>query len=263
MIGPLAGVSVLVTRPPHQAGVLVEKIRAAGGIPILFPVLEIRDISDQRPLLELIGRLDEFDMAIFVSPNAVNKAMNLITANRTIPSRLRLATVGPGTVASLQRFGVNSVIAPTTRFDSEALLDMAELKEIAGKRVVIFRGDGGRDLLGQTLLERGAKLEYAECYRRVKPNADVSPLLEALARGELKAVTITSSEGLRNLLDMVGKADQFRLEKIPLLVSHERIAKAAKKMGWLHVILTSPGDDGFLEGLSNYFRPRVAGGNSP
>ena len=102
---------------------------------------------------------------------------------------------------------------------------MAELKEVAGKRVVIFRGDGGRELLGQTLLERGAKLEYAECYRRAKPVADIAPLLEALVDGQLKAVTMTSSEGLRNLFDMVGASGQAWLKKIPLFVSHERIAK--------------------------------------
>ena len=149
MTKPLTGIDILVTRPAHQAGALAEKIRAAGGEPVLFPVLEILDIADPRPLLELIGRLDEFDLAIFISPNAVNKAMSLIQANRAIPSGLKFAAVGQGTVAALQKFGVRSVIAPTKRFDSEALLEMAELKEVAGKRVVIFRGDGGRQLLAK------------------------------------------------------------------------------------------------------------------
>jgi uroporphyrinogen-III synthase len=259
---PLTGVAVLVTRPAHQAGALAEKIRAAGGNPVVFPVLEILDMADQRPLVELIGRLDEFDLAIFVSPNAVNKAMSLIRANREIPPGLTFGGVGQGTAAALRKFGIGPVIVPTKRFDSEALLEMAELKEVAGKRVVIFRGDGGRELLGQTLMERGAKLEYAECYRRAKPPADIAPLLEGLVNGELKAVTMTSSEGLRNLFDMVGKSAQVWLTKIPLFVSHDRIAKIAGKLGFADVILTSPGDDGLLEGLLNYFRLKAAVGNS-
>jgi uroporphyrinogen-III synthase len=258
---PLTGVGVLVTRPAHQAGALAEKIRAAGGNPVLFPVLEILDIADPHPLLELIGRLDEFDLAIFISPNAVNKALSLIQANREIPSGLKFSAVGQGTVAALQKFGIRSVIAPTKRFDSEALLEMAELKEVAGKRVVIFRGDGGRQLLGQTLIERGAKLEYAECYRRAKPVADVAPLLEGLVDGRLKAVTMTSSEGLRNLFDMIGTSAQAWLTRIPLFVSHERIARSAEKLGFADIIITAPGDDGLLEGLSNYFRLKAPVGN--
>ncbi|MDE2365302.1 MAG: uroporphyrinogen-III synthase [Betaproteobacteria bacterium] len=262
MIKPLNGITVLVTRPAHQAGGLVDRIRAAGGIPILFPVLEILEVTDSHPLLELIGRLDEFDLAIFISPNAVDKAMSLIRARRSLPPCLRFAGVGEGTVKMLGKFGVDAVIAPTARFDSEALLDMAELKHVEGKRVVIFRGNGGRELLGKTLLERGAMLEYAECYRRVKPAADTAPLRKALANGDIGAVTITSSEGLRNLLDMVGEPAQAWLKQIPLFVSHERIAEIARKLGFAHVIFTFAGDDGLLEGLLNHFRPDLRDGQS-
>ena len=79
MTKPLAGIDILVTRPTHQAGELADKIRIAGGNPVLFPVLEILDIPNLHPLLDLIGRLDEFDIAIFISPNAVVKAMSLIS----------------------------------------------------------------------------------------------------------------------------------------------------------------------------------------
>ena len=259
MVEPLTGITVLVTRPAHQAGGLADRIRAAGGIPILFPVLEILDITDARPLLALIGRLDEFDLAIFISPNAVNKAMNLI-GRRPLPQGLRFAAVGQGTVKTLEKFGIDPVIAPATRFDSEALLDMPELKQVEGKHIIIFRGDGGRELLGKTLLERGATLEYAECYRRAKPDADTASLVEALARGKISAITITSSEGLRNLFDMVGEPAHAWLRRIPLFVSHERIAQTARKLGCVQVILTSAGDNGLLEGLSNYFREEAHGG---
>lgn len=250
---PLTGINILVTRPVHQAGNLAAAIRAAGGTPVLFPVLEISDVKDPRPLLDLIARLDEFDLAIFISPNAVNKAMNLILTKRALPPRLRIATVGQSSAKELKQFGVSEVIAPTTHFDSEALLDMAELQQIEGQRVVIFRGDGGRELLGDTLVKRGATVKYAECYCRVRPNTDIAPLLQAWASNAMHAIVASSSEGLRNLFDMVGNSGQSRLRKTPLFVSHERMAKIAKKLGFIDVILTAAGDEGLLQGLSDYF----------
>ncbi|MDO8437246.1 MAG: uroporphyrinogen-III synthase [Nitrosomonadaceae bacterium] len=255
MTKPLTGITILVTRPAHQADNLATAIRAAGGNPVLFPVLEIREVKDSRPLLDLIARLDEFDLAIFISPNAVNKAMNLILTQRALPAGLRIAVVGQGSARELKQFGVSEVIAPTTRFDSEALLEMAELQQIQGKRVVIFRGDGGRELLGDTLVKRGATVKYAECYSRVRPDTDIAPLLQAWASNALHAIVVTSSEGLRNLFDMVGDAGQSWLRKTPLFVSHERIAQMAKKFGCAEVISTAAGDEGLLQGLSDYFNP--------
>jgi uroporphyrinogen-III synthase len=258
----LTGTNILVTRPAHQAGQLAEKIHLAGGHPVLFPVLEIRDTANPMLLQDLIRRLDEFDLAIFISPNAVNKAMTRISATRTLPPKLKVAAVGQGTSRALAHFGIDNVIAPAKRFDSEALLEVAELREVTDKRVVIFRGDGGRELLGDMLWKRGAIVEYVECYRRVKPEVDIMPLLRTAASGGLDAITITSSEGLRNLCEMVGDAEQAWFKKAPLFVSHERIAHTAKTLGFTHVILTGPGDDGLLEGLSNYFRSRANAENS-
>ena len=252
----------MVTRPMHQAGELAAGIRAAGGNPVMFPVLEILDVKDQRPLLDLIARLDQFDLAIFISPNAVNKAMNLIREKRaqgTLPPGLKVATIGQGGVRELAHFGVGEVIAPTERFDSEALLEMAELQQLKGKRVVIFRGEGGRELLGNTLVQRGATLEYAVCYRRSKPDTDahaVAALLQAWTRNELHAITVTSSEGLRNLFGMVGEFGQQWLKKTPVFVPHERIAQVARELGLTRVMVTAIGDEGLLSGLQEYFQKK-------
>lgn len=251
--GALAGRSIVVTRPAAQARQLAGLIRAAGGIPVLFPVLEILDSGDLRPLHALIDRLEEFDLAIFISPSAVNKAMNLITARRQLPPGLSIAAIGRGSARELKHFGVGEVIAPARKFDSEALLELPELTEIAGKRVVIFRGDGGRELLGDTLVARGAVLEYAECYRRGKPNSNAAPLLKAWARNELHAIVVTSSEGLHNLFDMVGKLGQSWLRKTPLFVTHARIAATARELGLAAVIEAGPGDAELAEGLVRYF----------
>jgi len=244
---------IVVTRPAGQADTLAGMIASRGGRALVFPVLEIRDVEDVRPLLGVIDRLDSFDLAIFISPNAVNKAMNLIQPRRAWPAALPAGAVGRESEKQLRRHGVERTIAPQGRSDSEALLALPELHAMAGKRVVIFRGDGGRELLGDTLTARGATVEYAECYRRARPAGDVTPLLTAWARGEIDAVTITSSEGLANLFDMVGKLGQQWLRRTPLFVPHERIAGNARMLGLEKVILTEPGDAGLVAGLEAFF----------
>jgi uroporphyrinogen-III synthase len=245
----LVGLGILVTRPAHQAQHLVELIRTAGGTPILFPVMEIVDLPDVRPLNAVIDRLDEFQLAIFISPNAVTKAMNLIHARRTLPPGLRIAAIGKGGRKALAQFGIAQVLVPEHRFDSEGLLALPELQQMAGKKVVIFRGDGGRELLGDELQRRGGQVEYAECYRREKPQADNAQLLHLWARNGLHAITVTSAELLHNLFDLVGKLGQQWMKSTPLFVPHERIAEAARGMGLTQVIVTPPGDEGLLAGL--------------
>ena len=249
---PLAGKGIVITRPAHQAANLAGLIRAEGGNPLLFPAIEITGIEDSRPLLALIDRLDDFDWAIFASPNAVTKAFDLIDARRAWPARLRAAAVGRGSVRELNQRGVREVVAPA-RFDSEALLDLPEMQEVAGRRVVIFRGVGGRGLLGDTLAARGAAIEYAACYRRDRPRGDAALLLNAWSRDELHAITATSSEGVRNLTVLVGAAGTVPLQKTPLFVPHPRIAAAARELGFSTVVETAQGDDGIISGLLRWF----------
>jgi len=250
----LTGINILVTRPVHQSGFLADGIRAAGGNPILFPVLEITDVKDATPLINLINRLDEFDWAIFVSPNAVNKAMSFMVKQRTLPSHLKIAAVGKSSADTLKHYGVNEVLIPTEHSDSEALLKREELQNMTDKRVVIFRGNGGRQLLGDTLIRRGAIVEYVECYQREKPNVDITLLLAAWSQDEIHAVIITSSEGLHNLFDIMGELGQQLLKSTPVFTVHERIAQTAKCLGLEKVVKTSAtGDEGLLESLRMYF----------
>jgi uroporphyrinogen-III synthase len=247
--GRLAGRCIVVTRPAGQNERLAQMIRAEGGEPIVFPVLEILDLEDTRGLVAAADRLDDYDLAVFISPNAVDKALNVILARRAWPRRLRAATIGRASEKALARYGVTDVIAPSGRFDSEALLALPQLDDVRGWRVVVFRGDGGRELLGDTLRERGATVDYIECYRRVRPNADVEPLLKRWGRGEVDAVTVSSSEGLRNLYDMLGKLGQAWLKRTPLLAPHARIAENARALGCERVIETGPADEGLCAGL--------------
>lgn len=251
---PLKGMGVVVTRPAHQAQHLAHLIERAGGEAILFPVLEILDPDDLRPISALIKRLDEFDVAIFISPNAVNKALNLIRAQRQLPPQLMIAAIGKGSKKALEHCGIRQVIAPEKQFDSEGLLALPRFQDMRGKRVVIFRGEGGREMLGDTLTARGANLEYAECYRRSKPSIDTTPLLNRWARGDVHAVTVTSGESLDNLFDLLGTLGQQWLKKTPLFVPHERIAQVAREMGLTRITVTAPGDEGLITSLSEWAR---------
>ena len=250
---PLAGRHIVVTRPAEQALHLAELIAAAGGEVLLFPVLSISDIEDPAPLLAMAARLDDYDLAIFVSPNAVERALTPILAGRSWPPGTAVATVGKGSERALARFGITRVIAPSLRFDSEALLELPELQQMAGRRVVIFRGDGGRELLGDTLRARGARIDYVSCYRRSKPDSDGAPLMTLWARRELDALTVTSSEGLRNLHEMLGSAGRQALGQTPLFLPHQRIAEEAAMLGLTALVLTPPGDEGLVAGLCQYF----------
>ena len=242
---PLAGLKIAVTRPRDQAVQLAWRIEQAGGIPLLFPLLDIAPAQDSRTLHEQISRLIQFDLAIFISPNAVQYGMAAIRAVGDLPPALRIATVGHGSAKALRELGLGKVIVPAERFDSEGLLALPELQNVAGWRVLIFRGDGGRELLGDTLRERGATVEYAACYRRSKPQQDVSVLLEAAP----DALTVTSSEALDYLWQMLGEAQRDSVCNIPMFVQHKRIAELAQRQGWRRVLLAGAGDDGLLSAL--------------
>ncbi len=253
MSSSLYGKGILVTRPQQQAEAFSARILAANGRPVPFPVLEILDTDDLSPLHALIDQLDTFDLAIFISPTAVNKAMNLIRSRRELPAGLRIAAIGQGSRRELAHYGLTEIIAPTLRFDSENLLAMEELQQVKNQRIVIFRGDGGRELLGDELEHRGAHITYAECYRRGRPDSNAGQLLRMWSRGEIHAVTITSSEGLRNLYDMLGKLGRQWLRTTPLFAQHERILSAASELGVKQGVLTGSGDDAMIDAMSDWF----------
>ena len=249
---PLSGRRIVVTRPKGQAESLLALIRQAGGEPLEIPALEIRDLTDLASFYSVIDRLDSFDTAIFVSRNAVRKVFALI-GERPWPVRLQLATVGNGSREELAARGFSGVIAPGGQSDSEALLAMSEFSTVAGRRIAIFRGEGGRNLLGDTLTARGALVEYAACYRRALPAAGAALLASAWDGGKVDAVTVSSGEGLANLLAMLGAGAPERLAGTALFVPHPRIADEAARQGLKRVTVAGPGDAETAASLVAYF----------
>lgn len=254
MSGPLAGRSVVVTRPLAQAGELAALIAAAGGEAVVFPLLEINVAADPAPLAAAAGKLHDYTLAIFISPNAVDFSVPTLLGCGPWPAGLTPAAVGQGTVRALVAHGIHGTVAPTERFDSEALLALPELQadHVAGRRLAIFRGDGGRELLAETLRERGAEVDCIPCYSRSAPAAGAGELLKRWHDGQLDAMTVSSSEGLRYLVDMLDAEGRALLAKTPVFVPHPRIAENAADLGLNKVILTGPADAGIIEGLCTY-----------
>lgn len=257
---PLAGVGVLITRPAHQAEHLARLIEHAGGVAIRFPTIDIVPPADPGPLLAILDRLEDFDLAIFISANAVEQAFVwLRAARRPWPSHLPAACVGRATADALAQQGITAAV-PGQRFDSEALLGLALLQEVAGKKVVIFRGDGGRELLADTLVARGAAVTYAECYRRVRPHADVEALIEAWRRGEIHIVSVTSTEGLRNLHEMLGETGRGWLLYTPVVVLSRAQAETCHELGWQSppLVATAASDEAILEAIKTWRQQRFS-----
>lgn len=254
-LSPLAGKRIVVTRPSAQAEGLAARIRQAGGEPLCLPAIEIQAISDPGAVFAVADRIEAFDLAIFVSRNAVRSALGLLRARRAgkpWPARLRVAAIGRGTRQELETSGFAAVLSPPAQADSEALLALPELAEIAGKRIVIFRGEGGRALLGETLAARGAQVEHAACYRRVRPAALGAPLA-AWSGGAVDAVTVSSGEGLANLVAMLGEFAPRLLRETVFFVPHPRLAGEAARLGVREAIVGGPGDAETVAALVAYF----------
>ena len=150
MDGPLSGIGVLVTRPAHQAHHLCQLIEAQGGSTIVLPALQINPTADRPAIRAAVGPIDRYHLVIFVSANAVRFGGELIAQRRD----LRIAAIGRATAQALNAAGYRVSVVPSTGADSESLLASAGLRHMSGQRVLIVRGKGGRELLGDTLREQ-------------------------------------------------------------------------------------------------------------
>jgi uroporphyrinogen-III synthase len=244
-------VGVLVTRPAHQAEKLCRLIEAAGGHAIPWPLLEIKDPDDLGPARQVIQDLGQFQMAIFISANAVERGFRLIREAGNSLDDIQVVAVGKGTARRLAMFGIAHPLVPESDFSTEGLLALDTLRadRIDGQRVAIFRGVGGRELLGETLRARGAVVEYAEVYQRVKPSADPKNLIALLEQGQIDIIVVTSPEGLRNLFEMTGSRGWEQVLRTPLMVFGARMAAEARSLGSSPIVIRDASDEGIMDGL--------------
>ncbi len=223
----LTGVKVLVTRPTHQADSLCRMIQEAGGEPWRLPTIEIVDIEQNATLQACANELDRFDFAIFISVNAVQKAMPvLMNTQKQWPAQLTIVTVGKKTMDYLTQNWQLPVLCGAQPYNTEALLSAPELQadQVRGKRIVIFRGEGGRELLAESLRQRGADITYINVYRRVQPTAP-----DWIQQQQPDLAIVTSREGLQNLYNMLD--GQPWLRQMPLVLMSERVLAEAHVLG--------------------------------
>jgi len=244
----LGGLEVLVTRPAGQAAGLCHAIEAANGRPVPLPLIQIAAAAGPTARQRLASAT-AYHWLIFVSANAVEHALPHLPSSRDF----RIAAVGRSTARALDGAGMTDILVPSASADSEGLLAEPALAEVAGQRILIVRGSGGRPLLAETLRSRGARVDYAEVYRRELP-ADTRDRLHALLQRPPGALTITSGEMLANLTSLSGPADSLR--DIPLVVVSARVAEMAHRTGFRQIIQASgAGDDDIVAALCGVLAP--------
>ncbi len=253
---------VVITRPRAQADGLAQAVAALGRTPVLLPLLEIAPLADSSALRAALDELDSFALVAFVSPNAIDAAFaHLPHRLDAWPRQVALAVLGEGSRAALARHGLSeanaTILGPQdpTRSDSENLLESLDLAALQGKRVLIVRGESGRELMADGFRDAGAEVSVVPAYRRSVPV--LTPELAASLRALLAEPNdwiLTSSEALRGLFGLLAMADPSLVAKMQqqhAIVPHARIAQTAAALGMAHVTLTGSGDERLLAALQS------------
>ena len=263
-----AAFTVVITRPAGQSNELIAQLAAAGVDVLDFPLIDIAPVTDEAPLRAALASLERYALVVFVSPNAVDHAF--ARSDAIWPHALPIGVVGPGSVQALARHGVAApaytIISPpsapeedTARFDSEGLFAAIDTAlgatSLEGKRVLIVRGDGGREWLADRLREAGAELETVAAYRRLVPEPSIGgwARVHALLAGAPHAWLLTSSEGVRNLHELAQEhltADEItQLKHADLVTPHPRIAQTARALGFDSITVSGAGDERIARAL--------------
>ncbi len=247
-VGALSGRRVIVTRPAGQAASLCSTLAERGAEVLALPAIEIQPVANGEAAQGALAAIAPEDWVIFVSRNAVEQALALWPLPRW-PAGLRTAAVGKGTAAALAACGLGVSWVPDAGFDSEALLALPAFAHPVGQRVWIVRGVGGRALLGQTLAERGARVEFIEVYRRACPE---QCLPDTVFSDPPPLILISSPEALDNLLALCrSDAQREGLLNSELIVINERTAQRARRLGFTRPprLAGGPDDAAFLDAL--------------
>jgi len=255
---PLKGKTIVVTRPEKQSVNVSQRLTNLGAEVIRFPLIAIEAPADRPLLITKLKALDTYDYLIFTSRNAVEMAFEALTEAVSEKSIIQLlanttiTAVGKQTAETLAERGVVVSIVPDALFNSEALLELDTFNEVASKRIAIIRGDSGRDVLRETLFQRGASVEYIDAYRRVCPVSNLLPLVKCQQNIGIDIILLTSVEGLTNLFKLGGGQDW--LNRMTLLVGSKRISDAADKIDHQGRIIVAddPSDDKMISGLLNW-----------
>jgi uroporphyrinogen III methyltransferase/synthase len=209
----LFGQRVLVTRPEHQAGSLIDRLIELGADVMVQPAIEISPAQDRGPLDDAIARLGEFDWVVFSSANGVrfffDRVLELRRDARSLASA-RLAAIGPGTADELHHYSLRADLMPAD-FRAEALAE-ALSPDASGKRFLLVRASRGREVLAEQLSAAGAQVTQVVAYESLDVASPASEVAEALEAGQIDWITVSSSAIARSLVRMFG--DSLRKAKL-------------------------------------------------
>ena len=257
----LEGVCLLVTRPRGRGESLCRAVEARGGRVERLPLLDIEAADPDAALVDRIDGIDRYDIAIFVSVNAVEHGSDLL-ARRGVALRADtvVAAVGPGSAEALSQRGFDRVVVPAGRSNSEELLECEALKQVAGRRVVIFRGQDGREAIADTLSQRGAEVSYANVYRRVPSTVDMAPVISRWLAAARPVLLLTSQAAAQVLLRRVAVTERVAVLTAPLVVLSERLARCCRSCGWRGevAVASSTNDEALLVAVTGVATPRGA-----
>ncbi|MDF2940160.1 MAG: uroporphyrinogen-III synthase [Gammaproteobacteria bacterium] len=252
----LLGLTVLITRPRPQGEQLAKLIQAEGGHSFVWPCLEIVPSPSLKHISDSVRKIDQNGLFVFVSPNAV--AYTFSALNQAEKQRLQhspLIAIGEGTAKALNEQGCLQVAYPERAY-SEGLLNLPQLHNVEGKSILIFRGQSGRELIFDSLLEKKAKVEYVEVYHRQKPDTDPQKLIQAWRNKAFDIVIATSSEGLQNLIEMLGEQSAL-LKKTTLTVMNEKMLHLAKQVESRPLWIDKASNSAILDYLKRFLHERL------
>ncbi len=238
--GSLSGLSVLVTRPQGLGEDLVKTIEARGGQAVFLPAISIEPVQPDTSELADLATMPAGGLAIFASRNAVAWGARFLPQPRP-----RVAAIGPSTASALAELGLSPDIRPTG-YTTEDLLELPELANLAGVRVFIIRGEGGREALAAGLKERGARVRYLDVYRRNPAPLGPERRAEILAQwaaGKIHIYTATSGDIFRNLCTILGPEAEPLLRNTPLVTVSKRVIQIAEQWGHAAARLLADGPD--------------------
>jgi uroporphyrinogen-III synthase len=236
---------LLVTRPAGQAAEWVAQLQSLGIDAAALPLIGIAPAADDGAVLAAWARLDEQRLVVFVSPNAAEQFFARRPLGSVWPVTVKAASPGPGTTQALVALGVQAsqIVAPAAdapQFDSEALWQQLAPQDWRGARVLIVRGDGGREWLADRLREHGAVVDMLAAYQRCAPRLDDAQrdtLAGALAEPQRHVWFFSSSEAVEHLIALAPTA---RWNAARALATHPRIAGRARAAGFGVVMESRP-----------------------
>lgn len=259
---PLAGLNVLITRPVERAGELNRALAEAGARVRHQPLLVLTALDPQHDMRcqrnrALAQELDRYQRVICVSVTAVEFGLEVLADFwPQWPMGQSWYGVGAATAAALAE---HDLVAsqPGGAMNSEALLALPEWQQVAGERILIVRGVGGRDYLAEQLRQRGAQVDFLECYRRQAPALSPAELAEQVQ--DVDAVCLNSGETLERFEQLWHQAGRDSADlNATLVVPGERVARLAAVAGFSHCLTArNAGTEATLTCLADWWGQRL------